>query len=129
MATSITAFVGRAARGPVDEPVPIAGVRRVRTDRFGGLWRDSGLGYAVRDFFINGGSSALVVRVVHARRPALDARRPGRDGLVTLSAGAEGLVLAASGPGAWANVLEVEVSHPAGADAEDIARGQGVEPT
>ena len=64
VATSITAFIGTARRGPVDEPVPIAGFGDFER-AFGGLWRDSGLGYAVRDFFTNGGSSALVVRVVH----------------------------------------------------------------
>ena len=50
VATSITAFIGTARRGPVDEPVPIAGFGDFER-AFGGLWRDSGLGYAVRDFF------------------------------------------------------------------------------
>src|SRR3954454_18731711 len=62
VATSVAAFVGRAARGPVDEPVPIGSFAEFER-RFGGLWRDSGLGYAVRDFCIYGGSCALVVRV------------------------------------------------------------------
>ena len=127
VATSVAAFVGRAARGPVDEPVPIGSFAEFER-RFGGLWRDSGLGYAVRDFFINGGSSALVVRVVHAHDPDLTHHVAGT-ALVRLSTGEHGLVLAASGPGAWANVLEVDVSDPPGADADDIARAQGVEPT
>ncbi len=62
VATSITAFVGRALRGPVDEPIPInsyADFERV----FGGLWTGSTLGYAVRDFFLNGGSQAVLVRL------------------------------------------------------------------
>ena len=53
VATSITAFIGRALRGPVDEPVTInnyGDFERI----FGGLWRKSSLGYAVQDFYLNG---------------------------------------------------------------------------
>src|SRR3954451_9097657 len=106
VATSVAAFVGRAARGPVNEPVPIGSFAEFER-RFGGLWRDSGLGYAVRDFFINGGSSALVVRVVHADDPHGTNDVAAGTALVRLFTGADGLVLAASGPGIWANVLEV----------------------
>src|SRR4051812_6326995 len=62
VATSITAFVGRALRGPVNEAVVInsfGDYERV----FGGLWLDSSMGYAVRDFFLNGGGQAVVVRL------------------------------------------------------------------
>jgi phage tail sheath protein FI len=62
VATSITAFVGRALRGPLNEAVVINGFgdyERV----FGGLWLDSSMSYAVRDFFMNGGGQAIVVRL------------------------------------------------------------------
>jgi phage tail sheath protein FI len=64
VATSITAFIGRALRGPVNEAVTLnsfGDFERV----FGGLWLDSQLGYAVRDFFLNGGGQAVVVRLFH----------------------------------------------------------------
>jgi phage tail sheath protein FI len=64
VATSITAFIGRALRGPSDEPVTInsyGDFERI----FGGLWLDSTLGYAVRDFYLNGGSQAIIVRLYH----------------------------------------------------------------
>ena len=64
VATSIAAFIGRAARGPTDDPVTInnfGDFERV----FGGLWAPSTLGYAVRDFYLNGGSQAVVVRLHH----------------------------------------------------------------
>lgn len=60
--TSITAFIGRARRGPVESPVSIhsfADFERL----FGKLWRESALGFAVRDFFLNGGREALIVRL------------------------------------------------------------------
>jgi phage tail sheath protein FI len=64
VATSITAFLGRALRGPVNEAVTInsfGDFERI----FGGLWADSSLGYAVRDFYLNGGSQAVIVRLFH----------------------------------------------------------------
>ena len=60
--TSITAFVGRTRRGPVDLPVAINSFADFEK-RFGKFWKESALGFAVRDFFLNGGSEALVVRV------------------------------------------------------------------
>ena len=60
--TSITAFVGRAWKGPVDEPVQVNSYADFERG-FGGLWRLSSVGHAVQQFFANGGSQALIVRV------------------------------------------------------------------
>lgn len=60
--TSICALVGRAARGPVDDPITINGFGDFERT-FGGLWTESRLGFAVRDFFRNGGGQAIIVRV------------------------------------------------------------------
>ncbi len=62
VATSITAFVGRTLRGPVNEPVTITNFGDFER-LFGGIWVNSTLGYAVRDFYNNGGSLALIVRL------------------------------------------------------------------
>lgn len=62
--TSITAFIGRALQGPVNEPVAVnsfADFERI----FGGLQLGTTLGYAVRDFYLNGGTQALIVRLFH----------------------------------------------------------------
>jgi len=62
VATSITAFVGRTLYGPDNEPILInsyGDFERI----FGGLWGGSTLSYAVRDFFLNGGGQAIVVRL------------------------------------------------------------------
>ncbi|MFZ3493225.1 phage tail sheath family protein [Streptomyces sp. 5.8] len=111
VATAITAFVGRALRGPVDEPVAISSFGEFERI-FGGLWRLSGLGYAVRDYFLNGGGTALVVRLdVDAKRAELNK---------------DGLSLIASTPGAWGNKLHVKVTHPLVADgAQQVADAQG----
>jgi hypothetical protein len=63
--TATTAFVGRARRGPVDDPVVCNGFADFE-QAFGGLWSESKLGFAVRDFFLNGGSQAVIVRVFHS---------------------------------------------------------------
>lgn len=69
VATSITAFIGRALRGPVNKATTInnfGAFERI----FGGLWVESTLGYAVRDFYLNGGSQAIIVRLYRAEEGA-----------------------------------------------------------
>jgi len=64
VATSITAFIGRAKRGPVNEAKTInsyGDFERI----FGGLWADSTMSFGVRDFYLNGGSQAIIVRLFH----------------------------------------------------------------
>jgi phage tail sheath protein FI len=119
VATSITAFVGAASRGPVNLPVTISSFADFQRT-FGGLWRNSALGYAVRDFYQNGGGEALVVRLVHEATDETGAAT------ATLTLDVDGLILAAIGPGAWGNALQVDVSYPSGADAADVALAQGV---
>lgn len=60
--TSITAFVGRAARGSVDEPIVINNFGDFERS-FGGLNVNYPMSYAVADYFRNGGGQALVVRL------------------------------------------------------------------
>src|SRR5438874_922618 len=62
VATSIAAFIGRAPRGPVDQATTILGFGDF--DRiFGGLGVGFAMGHAVSDFFQNGGTEAVVVRL------------------------------------------------------------------
>jgi len=62
VATSITAFIGSALCGPTDIPGPVNSFNDFER-LYGGLWAQSTLGYAVQQFFLNGGSQALIVRV------------------------------------------------------------------
>jgi phage tail sheath protein FI len=64
VATSIVAFIGRARRGPTNEPVTINSFGDFER-AFGGLQEEYLMSYAVRDFFLNGGSQAIIVRLVH----------------------------------------------------------------
>ena len=65
VATSIAAFVGRAPRGPVNEPTTVNSFGEFESI-FGSLWGSSSLAYSVRDFFNNGGGQAIIVRLYHA---------------------------------------------------------------
>jgi hypothetical protein len=96
VATSITAFVGRALRGPADDPLRIYSFADYERS-FGGLWTDSTMSYAVNQYFQNGGSDAIIVRVHNA----------ALTGSATLPPAA-GTFTAAS-PGAWAAQLRVRV--------------------
>ena len=96
VATSITAFVGRARRGPVDDPVRItswADFERI----FGGLWEKSHLGYSVRDFYRLGGGTAIVVRVHKAKT--------NDTAELTFGSSATPLKLRAASPGTWGSKL------------------------
>ncbi len=115
VATAVAAFVGRAPRGPADRAVEITSYAQYERV-FGGVWRESGLGYAVRDYYDNGGRQAVIVRLGGGAEPAtVDV-----DGDVTLEA---------HGPGEWGNALEVEVTHAAGDEADLVAEQQGVDAT
>jgi phage tail sheath protein FI len=104
VATSITAFIGRALRGPSDEPVVINSYADFERT-FGGLWVESSLGYAVRDFFFNGGSQAIIVRL-HKNSTAAEIPLPTGQ-----AAPNDLLPLVGSSPGEWGNGLSVTVDH------------------
>jgi uncharacterized protein len=103
VATSITAFIGRALRGPVDEPVRItsfADFERI----FGGLWYESMMGYAVQQYYLNDGSDAIIVRVENGADKAK----------VDLPAGGNALELKAANDGSWGSKLLARVDHNIG---------------
>lgn len=62
VATSITAFIGRTLRGLENEPTIINSFSDFER-KFGGLNVDYPMSYAVRDFYLNGGSQATIVRL------------------------------------------------------------------
>ena len=62
VATSITAFVGRTNRGPLNTPWTVGSLAEFEAE-FGAADVSNTLAYAVDDFFANGGREALIVRV------------------------------------------------------------------
>jgi len=112
VATSITAFVGRTPQGPVNTPVTInnfGDFERI----FGGLSLDSTVSYTVRDFYRNGGATALVVRLVNgAAKATFDLTDLAPTPLILLS-------LEAASEGVWANTLSVELDAEVSQDVAD----------
>jgi phage tail sheath protein FI len=110
VATSITAFVGKALRGPTDGPVTITSYGDFERI-FGGLHRDFTLSYAVRDFFLNGGGQAIIVRLFKATT--------GKKSKAIIDI--TNLVLEAASEGAWGMQLRARVDKKAATDANVIA--------
>lgn len=105
VATSITAFIGRALSGPVDEPIIINSFPDYER-QFGGLWIESTMSYAVRDFYLNGGSQAIIIRITHD-----DAATASITLDTTDDASEPPLVLLAKNPGTWGDSISVLVNH------------------
>ncbi|MBU4491237.1 MAG: phage tail sheath subtilisin-like domain-containing protein [Euryarchaeota archaeon] len=104
VATSITAFIGRASRGPVNEPITINSFGDYER-HFGGLWLKSAMSFAVRDFFLNGGGQAIIVRLHNGATEAI----------MRLPTGAadpnDELPLIAANVGSWGNNLSAHVDY------------------
>lgn len=69
VATSVAAFLGAASRGPINKATRIYSFADFER-AFGGLSADSEMSYAVRQFFLNGGTDAWIVRIVKTASPA-----------------------------------------------------------
>jgi Bacteriophage tail sheath protein len=91
--TSVTAFYGQAPQGTVNDPFQVNSWADYES-QFGGLDPDYPLSYAVYLFFLNGGSTGLIVRYDDGTAPA-SAKLSGDTTLV------------ASSPGAWGGDLSV----------------------
>jgi uncharacterized protein len=107
VATSITAFIGRALRGSVNESVRVQSFAEFQRI-FGGLWVESMMAYAVQQYFQNGGSDAIVVRVVHTG-DATPANNAAKATLVL--AGGTNLSLEAASEGKWGEKLRARVDY------------------
>ena len=81
-------FGGRAPRGPTNEPTTINSFGDFER-QFSGLDVDYPMSYAVRDFYVNGGSQAIIVRL---EKNSANAKN-------------NDVKLEAASPGTWGNAL------------------------
>jgi uncharacterized protein len=112
VATSITAFIGRATRGPINEASRIFSFGDFER-KFGGLHVDYPMSYAVRDFYLNGGSEAIIVRLYK--------KQDGQSEKAKLEA--KTLKLEAASSGAWGNTLRARIDDKV---SEDVAKRYGL---
>lgn len=126
VATSIAAFVGQTAKGSTNDPTTVYSYSDFEQN-FGGLTVGMTLGFAVRDFFLNGGSEAIIVRLVAAPPPAALAGPPppvepggapaapvaaaAKAAQITLPGAGGQLVLLAASAGSWGNALTAAVDY------------------
>jgi phage tail sheath protein FI len=96
VSTSTALFVGWAARGPTDRALRLNKFRDYE-DAYGGLDLRTLLGYAVRQFFDNGGSDAYVLRVTE-------------NDTATAACSIDDLDIEASSPGDWATDYQVRLT-------------------
>lgn len=97
VATSITAFIGSDLRGEENEPTLVQSLAEY-VRNFGGLSRSHPMGFAVSQFFRNGGRNALIVRV--------------SNGGAAATVSADTLNLVAASAGEWGESLSVTIAHP-----------------
>jgi hypothetical protein len=109
VATSVTAFVGSALRGEENEPTLVQSFAEY-TRVFGSLSRNHPMGFAVSQYFRNGGRDALIVRVTNGGVPATGA--------------ADSLDLVAASAGDWGENLSVSTTHPDPAMNPDAATNE-----
>ena len=102
VATSNAAFIGRTPRGPVNEATVVTSEADFER-RFGGLSADMPLTYAVHDFYQNGGTTSIIVRLFSP---------DDGTGAAHFMVGDQtnGLNLEAASPGQWGNKLRVKVT-------------------
>jgi phage tail sheath protein FI len=110
VSTSIAAFVGYTRMGEPDKAVHLTSFGDFERSH-GGLSLDSPLSYGIRQFFMNGGTEAYVVRVAVGHATAQWQLADG---------GGTVLEVRSASPGTWGNDLRLEISYTdvRNADAE-----------
>src|SRR5262249_12155426 len=101
VATSVAVFVGWAPRGPIDHAHLVLSWADYQR-QFGGLDARSRLGYAVSQFFVNGGQKAYIVRLTASDAVPAELTLGGT------------LKITAQNPGQWANDYAIAIKNQVG---------------
>lgn len=117
VSTSITAFVGAFSRGPANVAVPLFSLGDFQRE-LGGLSAVDETGYAIQQFFLNGGSTAWAVRVTaddDQGDPAAAAELTPVDAegseALRVYAGRQVRGRSMEDPGEWGDQLHLEVDY------------------
>ena len=113
--TAVAAFVGLAAKGPLNEPTLCTNWGQF-TNTFGEFVEGTYLAHAVYGYFLNGGGACYVVRVGGESNGS-----GGPRGELTSGADARlgGYIIRALEPGAGGNTISVEITDPGEGATED----------
>jgi uncharacterized protein len=105
VSTSDTVFIDFFAQGPVGVATEITSMDAFNRT-FGGLDQRSEASYAIQQFFLNGGTTAWVVRVIDTTSASPSATAAYNIPFGT-GTGAPSLTAQASSPGAWGNQIQI----------------------
>jgi len=107
VATSVAAFVGKAAKGPVGTAELVQSFDEYN-DIYGDIASESdAMGFSVSSFYLNGGKSAFICRLAGDGSSASSTLVDGQD-----TGGADVLRIAVSSEGEWGNKVYVRIVKP-----------------
>jgi len=112
-ATAIPGIVGLTERGPLDTPTTITSWEDY-AQTFGGLYSGAEVPMCVRMFFLNGGGSAVIVRVLGDSPVTATVNLEDRD------VPADTLQVDASSEGAWGNSLSIEIEAATSGESDEF---------
>jgi hypothetical protein len=113
VATSVAAFVDSFTRGPLNQAVRVFNFGDFERE-FGGLAATSEASYGIRQFFLNGGAQAWVVRTASGGFATASIGLEDEtqtDVIVTASAGQQLRGASVDDPGTWGNALRIEIDY------------------
>lgn len=119
VATSIAAFVGWAPQGPIYEAVLVESWLDFQ-NQFGGLDLRSLLGYAVNQFFGNGGQQAYIVRLAQSTALTGATGTTPTSGSVTVPMAGGAFTLTAKTPGSWSSSYGIQITAGSAATKFDL---------
>jgi phage tail sheath protein FI len=120
VSTNIAAFIDYFREGPMNEAVQIFGTSDF--DRiFGGYDNLSEASFAIPQFFLNGGTTAFVIRTAAAASDG--SNTPTAASAILQDEGGTGVLqIAAANPGEWGNNLRVEIDHDVPPSTDSVLR-------
>jgi phage tail sheath protein FI len=117
VATSVAAFIGTFAQGPLNVPMQMLSPQDFQRT-YGGLDRFSETSYAVQQFFTNGGQQAWIVRVADtATAPVAQAasgtlsNAAAATKVLNVTAGRQVMGNSVIDPGAWGNSIRTQIDY------------------
>jgi hypothetical protein len=107
VSTSVTAFIGRARKGPIDKPILIHSFSEFERI-YGGIWKESYLGYVVDQYFNNGGRNALIIRVISVPQNSNEDKLK-YEYTIGFPPSSIKVIFQSANPGSWAKNLSIKV--------------------
>ncbi|MGH9980751.1 MAG: phage tail sheath family protein [Nitrososphaeraceae archaeon] len=107
VSTSVTAFIGRALKGPIDKAMLIHNFSEFERI-YGGLWKESYLAYVVDQYFNNGGKDAVIIRVIGVPTNSTEEKCKAEYSINITDTNIK-IILQSATPGSWAKNFSIKI--------------------